>query len=68
MTRDLSTLTFKQAAADAHLSERYLRNEIRAGRLPVLCFGRARRIARRDWERWIESHRKDATESIERAA
>lgn len=49
-------LTIKEAAAEARFSQGYIRKQIRIGRIQRLKFGRAVRIERPEFERWMREH------------
>jgi excisionase family DNA binding protein len=50
-------LTVEDAARLTQTSTKWIRNQIRLGKLRIIRFGRAIRITREDLEAFIKSHR-----------
>jgi excisionase family DNA binding protein len=50
-------LTVRRCAEQLEMSTEYIRQEIRAGRLPASKFGVFYRIHPDDWQAWLREHR-----------
>lgn len=54
--RTIDLLPIPAAARSIAMSERWLRYQVAAGAIPVVCFGRRRLIRRQDLDRFVASH------------